>query len=123
MYPELIPFVVGVVTVPLEPVGGLKFLIRQKFGIFDSRKRTVMHEVVIKYKNQKTLKALTALGEYLGFTIANPERTEKEEVYHINGIPVESGDPKIDMQDLTTIFTAEDIDAKTLRESAWQRKR
>ncbi|MCY1539045.1 hypothetical protein D9M68_746140 [compost metagenome] len=82
-----------------------------------------MHEVVIKYKNQKTLKVLTALGEYLGFTITDHGRKEKKEVYHINGVPVESGDPKIDMQDLTTIFTGEDIDAKTLRESAWQRKR
>lgn len=82
-----------------------------------------MHEVVIKYKNRKTLKALTALGEYLGFTIADSERKEKKEVYYINGVPVESGDPKIDMQDLTTIFTGQDIDAKTLRESVWQRKR
>ncbi|MBD1432523.1 hypothetical protein H8B06_06795 [Sphingobacterium sp. DN00404] len=86
-------------------------------------KEKVMHEVVIKYKNQKTLKALTALGEYLGFSIADSEKEEKKEIYHINGIPVESGDPKIDMQDLTTIFTGEDIDAKTLRESAWQRKK
>jgi len=82
-----------------------------------------MHEVVIKYKNRKTLKALTALGEYLGFTIADSERKEKKDVYHINGVPVESGDPKIDMQDLTSIFTGQDIDAKTLRESVWQRKR
>jgi len=82
-----------------------------------------MHEVIIKYKNQKTLKALTALGEYLGFTITDPERKEKKDLYHINGIPVESGDPKIDVQDLTTIFTGEDIDARTLRESAWPRKR
>jgi len=82
-----------------------------------------MHEVVIKYKNQKTLKALTALGEYLGFSIADPEKEEKKEVYHINGIPVESGDPKINMQDLITIFTDEYINAKTLRESAWQRKK
>lgn len=82
-----------------------------------------MHEVVIRYKNQKTLKALIALGEYLGFSIADPENKEKKEVYHINGVPVESGDPKIDIQDLTTIFTGEDIDAKTLRESAWQRKK
>ena len=82
-----------------------------------------MHEVVIKYKNQKTLKALTALGEYLGFTITDPEKGKKKEVYHINGIPVESGDPEIDMQDLTTAFTGKNIDAKNLRESAWQRKR
>lgn len=81
-----------------------------------------MHEVVIKYKNRKTLKALTALGEYLGFTIDSKTK-EKKEIYYINGIPVESGNPKISMQDLTAIFTSEDIDAKALRESAWQRKR
>lgn len=80
-----------------------------------------MHEVVIKYKSRKTLKALAALGEYLGFTIADPEKKEKE-IYYINGIPVESGDPKIEIQDLTTILTGESINAKTLRESAWQRK-
>ena len=37
-----------------------------------------MHEVVIKYKNQKTLKALTALGEYLGFTIADPKKKRRK---------------------------------------------
>ena len=82
-----------------------------------------MHEVVIKYKNHKTLKALTALGEYLGFTIAEPEKEEKNEIYHINGVPVESGDRAIDIQGLTDIFTKENIDAKALRESAWQRKK
>ena len=82
-----------------------------------------MHEVVIKYKNQKTLKALTALGEYLGFTIAESENEEKNEIYHINGVPVESGDRAIDIQGLTDIFTKENIDAKALRESAWQRKK
>lgn len=83
-----------------------------------------MREVVIKYKNPKTLKALNVLGEYLGFTIADSEKKEqkKNDVYHINGIPVESGDRKIDIQDLSAIFTAKDIDAKTLRKSAWQRK-
>lgn len=75
-----------------------------------------------KYKNKKTLKALTALGEYLGLTIAAPDSNKNKEIYHINGIPFESGDPKIDMKDLNAIFTDEDIDAKTLRESAWQRK-
>jgi len=85
-----------------------------------TEEQKIMHEVVIKYKNKKTLKVLTALGEYLGFTIIDPNR--KKNIYHINGTPVESGDPKIDMQDLTTIFKGEDIDAKTLRESTWQRK-
>ena len=85
-------------------------------------KAKIMHEVVIKYKNRKTLEALTALGEYLDFTIADPVGNEKKEVYHINGIPIESGDSKIDMKDLNDIFTGEDIDVKTLRQSAWQRK-
>lgn len=58
-----------------------------------------MHKVVIKYKNQKTLKVLTALGEYLGFSIADPEKEEKKDIYHINGIPVESGDSKVDLRD------------------------
>lgn len=58
---------------------------------------------------------MAALSEYLGFTIADPKKKEKKDIYHINGIPIESGDPKIDMQDLTLIFTGEHIDAKTLR--------
>jgi len=82
-----------------------------------------MNEVVIKYKNQKTLRALTALSEYLGFTIAEPEAKAKNSVYHINGVPVQSGNPKADIQDLATIFTEQDFDAKILRESAWQRKK
>lgn len=83
-----------------------------------------MREVVIKYKNQKTLKALAALGEYLGFTIADSgKEPKKEKMYHINGIPVERGDPQIDIQELTSIFTETDIDSKTLRESSWQRKK
>ena len=78
-----------------------------------------MHEVVIKYKNPKTLRALTALGESLGFSIADSEKQEKKEIYHINGIPVERGDPTIDMQDLTTIFTDAGIDAKRIRTKSW----
>lgn len=82
-----------------------------------------MHEVVVKYKNQKTLKALMALGEYLGFTVTEPSSPKKDSVYEINGVPVESGDPSIDIHELNAIFTGKDIDAVSLRKSAWQRKR
>ena len=78
-----------------------------------------MYKVVIEHKNQKTLKALTVLAESLGFSIADPEKQEKKEIYHINGIPVERGDPTIDMQDLTTIFTDAGIDAKRIRTKSW----
>ncbi len=40
-----------------------------------------MHEVVIKYKNRKTLKALTALGEYLGFTLLIPKERKRSLPY------------------------------------------
>ena len=42
-----------------------------------------MFKVLIKYKSQKTLKALTALGGYLGFTIATPQKEEKGENEHL----------------------------------------
>lgn len=58
------------------------------------------------------------MGEYLGFTISNSEKEKKKEIYQINGVPVESGDQKIDMQGLSSIFAGGDIDAKALRESA-----
>ncbi len=81
-----------------------------------------MNEVIVRYKNRKVLKALTALGEYLGFTVDEPKKDQQSRTYLINGVPVESGDPSIDMHALHTIFTGTDIDAKTLRESAWRRK-
>lgn len=77
-----------------------------------------MYEVVIKYKNKKTLKALTALGEYLGFTVSEPIKTD---IYYVNGVPVKRGDPTIDMDGLHDIFENFDMDPKALRESAWQR--
>lgn len=78
-----------------------------------------MHEVGKKYKNRKILKVLVALGEDLGCTVVKPE---KQEIYHIHGVPVQSGNPKIDMRNLKTVFTGQDINAKILRESVWQRK-
>ncbi|WP_262246885.1 hypothetical protein [Parapedobacter soli] len=80
-----------------------------------------MHEVIIKYKSQKTLKVLTALGEYLGFTISAPEVRNEAATYSINGVPVEIGDASIDIRELDTVFTGKNIDAASLRKSAWQR--
>lgn len=81
-----------------------------------------MHEVVVKYKNRKTLKALMAFGEYLGFTVADPNAQKQDSVYHLKGVPVERGDPSVNIQKLNGIFTGKDIDAVSLRKSAWERK-
>lgn len=82
-----------------------------------------MYEVVIKYKNRKTLKVLAVLGEFLGFTIAIPDKKHKDKMYYINGIQILQRDAKIDIKDINAIFTGKDIDAKNLRKSAWQRKK
>lgn len=81
-----------------------------------------MNEVIVRYKNRKALKALTALGEYLGFTVDEPKKEDKKSRYSINGVPVESGDPLVDIYELNAVFTGKDIDAGTLRKAAWQRK-
>lgn len=75
--------------------------------------------MVVKYKNQKTLKALLALSEELGFTISKPQKVELNETYEINGIPVEKADETIDMNDLRMLLTCLDFDAKDLRKSTW----
>ncbi|MEC3878226.1 hypothetical protein [Parapedobacter sp. 10938] len=76
-----------------------------------------MHEVTIKYKSRKTLKALTALGEYLGFTISAPEAKSEAATYSINGVPVETGDASINIRELDTVFTGKNMDAASLRKS------
>lgn len=83
-----------------------------------------MYEVVVRFKGARAIKVLRTLGKCLGFTIVYPKEgnAEEKEVFHINGVPIERGDPKINIEDLTTIFTEEDIDARTLRESTWHHK-
>jgi len=83
-----------------------------------------MNEVIVKYKNEKALKALQDLGKYLGFSVSEPTTKKKpQKKYKINGATIISGDPNINIQELNEIFTASDIDAETLRNSSWQRKK
>ena len=81
-----------------------------------------MQEVIVRFKNRRTLKVLNILSKYLGFKISVAKKQEKSSVYYINGIPVERGDSKIDLEGLNAIFTDQTFDAKHLRESVWQRK-
>ncbi|MHC8949439.1 hypothetical protein [Sphingobacterium hungaricum] len=82
-----------------------------------------MHKAVIKFKNKKTLKVLSALSDYLGFTILDSKEMEDAEVYHIEGVPIQKGDPQVDIEELNNIFTKENMDAKSIRESAWKRRK
>jgi len=82
-----------------------------------------MKEVIIKYKNNKTLEALIDLGKYLGFSVSSVPSKKAGKQTSINGVTVIKGDESIDLAELERIFTGQNIDASELRRSGWQRKK
>ena len=80
-----------------------------------------MPEIVIKYKNVKTLDLLKDLSKYFDFVLSPPKSENKKET-SVNGVTFISANPTIDTSDLMDIFSGRQIDAKSLREKAWQRK-
>ncbi|MEN6455205.1 MAG: hypothetical protein ABFD10_13180 [Prolixibacteraceae bacterium] len=80
-----------------------------------------MKEVVIKYKNPKTLEAIKALSKYLDFSVDIPKPVKREKLEYINGVPAIPGDNSIDISELTSIFTGKELNAKNLRTLGWQR--
>ena len=81
-----------------------------------------MPEIVIRYKNPKTLQALKDLAKYFDFVISYMQPAKKAES-SISGVTVVPGDSSIDTSELENIFTNRNFDAKTLRSEAWQRKK
>ena len=81
-----------------------------------------MPEIIIKYSDSKTLKVLKTLSQYLNFTLSTPSKKGKKEFF-INGVPAIPGDSSIDISEMKEIFTGRNIDAKKLRQKAWQRSR
>lgn len=80
-----------------------------------------MPEIVIKYTNNKTLDLLKDLSKYFDFVLSSPKTQNKKET-SVNGVTFIPADQTIDTTDLTNIFSGRQIDAKSLREKAWQRK-
>jgi len=81
-----------------------------------------MPEIVIKYKNPKTLQALKDFAKYFDFVISS-KKNMKEEEFSIRGVTILPGDSSIDTSELVDIFSNKNIDAKTLRSEAWQRRK
>jgi hypothetical protein len=75
-----------------------------------------MPELVIKYKNKRTLNALMDFAKYFEFSIVKPEKK-------VNGVTVILGDKTIDTSELETVFTGKNLNAKQLRESVWKRNK
>ncbi len=80
-----------------------------------------MPELVIKYKNKKTLEALKDLSKYFGFSVVLPKKPAPKKNFTINGVTIIPGDSSIDVSELEIIFSGRNIEAKQLRKDAWQR--
>jgi len=80
----------------------------------------VMPELIIKYKSKKTLEALLDFAKYFDFSIISSTKS-KEKSTKINGVSIIPADSSVDTSELESIFSAKDIDAKELRQKAWQR--
>jgi len=84
--------------------------------------RTGMNEATITYRDKNTLEVLEALGKRLGFDVA-AYREDVEDIEYENGMPVTKRDTSITIEDLKGAFTGMGLDARKIRETAWQRKR
>ena len=82
-----------------------------------------MPELIIKYKNKRTLNALIDFAKYFDFSILTPKINKKEDSFLINGVAILQGDSSIDTSDLEVIFSGRNINTKTLREQAWKREK
>ena len=82
-----------------------------------------MHEVVIKYRNPRTLQLLKDFAKHFDFAIFEIPKSKKKKDFSINGVSIVAGNSEIDTSSLNQIFTGKNIDAKTLRNNAWQRKK
>lgn len=83
-----------------------------------------MPEITVKYKNKRTLDALRDLAKYFDYVISSTgfEKNRKKQI-SLNGVTIIPADSAIDASELTTIFTANNINPVQLREEAWQRKK
>jgi len=82
-----------------------------------------MPEVVIKYKNKRSLEALMDFSKYFEFSVINPPKAGKKKAMDTNGVTIIAADSSVDTSELEAIFSDKQVDAKKLRNMAWQRRR
>lgn len=81
-----------------------------------------MNEVIVKYKDHKTLKMLKDIAKYFNFSVIAPGKDKEPGRKEINGVTIISGDKTIDISELESIFSGKNIDPEQLRKKIWQRK-
>lgn len=82
-----------------------------------------MPELVIKYKNKKTLEALKDIAKYFEFSVVVPAKPKKTKITGINGVTIIPADSSVDTSDLEAIFSGKNIDSRKLRDNSWQRSK
>ncbi len=83
-----------------------------------------MPEIIVKYKNKRTLEALRDFAKYFDYVISSSNtKAKKNKPMNLNGITIIPADSSIDTSDLSDIFTNKNIDPEKLRNEAWQRKK
>ena len=80
-----------------------------------------MPELVIKYKNKKTLEALLAFSRFFDFSVIQPKKAKSENAFQVNGVTLLAADKSVDIKELDAIFSGKNIDSRKLRENAWRR--
>ncbi len=81
-----------------------------------------MAELTIIYKSKRTLDMLLDLAKYFDFTVSRG-KTMASAAQPYRGISLVEGDSSVDTSDLREIFTGRNMDARTLRESEWDRRK
>jgi len=82
-----------------------------------------MPEIIVKYKNKRTLEALKEFAKYFDLEILLARSKKKDNQMNLNGITIIRGDSSIDINDLSNIFSGRNIDPLALRKKEWQRKK
>lgn len=79
-----------------------------------------MPEIIIKYKSKRALQALKDFAKYFDYSIVMQEE-KKLKSYLINGLTIEPANNSMNINEMEEIFSNRNIDAKNLRQDAWQR--
>ena len=84
-----------------------------------------MQEIIIRYKNPKTLDALKDMSKYFDFIISVPvnKNKNKKETTFLNGVSITRERELTSSNKMKNVFTGKNIDAKDLRNKAWQRQK
>ncbi|MDQ3681848.1 MAG: hypothetical protein M3352_02095 [Bacteroidota bacterium] len=83
-----------------------------------------MPEIIVKYKNKRTLEALRDLAKYFDYVISSPdEKVKKDKQITLNGVTIIPADNSVDTSELSKIFTGKNINPSELRNDAWQRRK